>query len=248
MDRARRHVGHEPHAGEQPGGRRDLRASPRSSRSRASATAPRSRAEPEPAARLQPRRGLSDPGRHHESPPRRPTLSDGRRHRQAARRPGPRPRSAPTASRSPIRARACATKASMSAARKARRNGRRICSAAARRGPASKLTSHAYGRARLSVFRSGQAHLRPGHRRPRPCPRLAAASTNEKEGKAPKTYNVDAALQRRQEDRRARDNRGRRQAGRVRPRRLHLSRAHQGGWQTRPAKAAWNFEDLRYGT
>ena len=55
-----------------------------------------------------------------------------------------------------------------------------------------KLTSHAYGRPRLSVFRSGK-HIYAQIIDDRAKETLAAASTNEKEGKLPKTYNVEAA-------------------------------------------------------
>ncbi|MBD4130148.1 50S ribosomal protein L18, partial [Xanthomonas citri pv. citri] len=50
-----------------------------------------------------------------------------------------------------------------------------------------KLTSHAYGRPRLSVFRSGK-HIYAQIIDDRAKETLAAASTNEKEGKLAKTY------------------------------------------------------------
>jgi large subunit ribosomal protein L18 len=55
-----------------------------------------------------------------------------------------------------------------------------------------KITTHAYGRPRLSVFRSGK-HIYAQIIDDRAKETLAAASTNEKDGKLPKTYNVEAA-------------------------------------------------------
>ncbi|HEV2650525.1 MAG TPA: 50S ribosomal protein L18 [Rhizomicrobium sp.] len=55
-----------------------------------------------------------------------------------------------------------------------------------------KLTTHAYGRPRLSVFRSGK-HIYAQVIDDRAKATLASASTNEKEGKPAKTYNVEAA-------------------------------------------------------
>ena len=55
-----------------------------------------------------------------------------------------------------------------------------------------KLTTHAYGRPRLSVFRSGK-HIYAQIIDDRAKSTLASASTNEKEGKPAKTYNVEAA-------------------------------------------------------
>jgi large subunit ribosomal protein L18 len=55
-----------------------------------------------------------------------------------------------------------------------------------------KLTTHAYGRPRLSVFRSGK-HIYAQVIDDRAKTTLVSASTNEKEAKLAKTYNVEAA-------------------------------------------------------
>jgi len=55
-----------------------------------------------------------------------------------------------------------------------------------------KITSHAYGRPRLSIFRSGK-HIYAQIIDDRAQATLAAASTNEKEGASAKSYNVEAA-------------------------------------------------------
>ena len=54
------------------------------------------------------------------------------------------------------------------------------------------IKAKAVGRARLSIFRSGK-HIYPQVIDDRAGATLASASSNEKEGKSAKTYNVDAA-------------------------------------------------------
>jgi large subunit ribosomal protein L18 len=55
-----------------------------------------------------------------------------------------------------------------------------------------RITTHAAGRLRLTVFRSGK-HIYAQIIDDRAAETLATASTNEKDGKLPKTWNVDAA-------------------------------------------------------
>jgi large subunit ribosomal protein L18 len=55
-----------------------------------------------------------------------------------------------------------------------------------------RVVTNAGGRPRLSVFRSGR-HIYAQVIDDREKTTVAAASTNEKEGKAPKTWNVEAA-------------------------------------------------------
>jgi large subunit ribosomal protein L18 len=55
-----------------------------------------------------------------------------------------------------------------------------------------RVVTNAGGRPRLSVFRSGR-HIYAQIIDDRAQATLAAASSNEKEGKAPKTWNVEAA-------------------------------------------------------
>jgi large subunit ribosomal protein L18 len=55
-----------------------------------------------------------------------------------------------------------------------------------------KIASNSGGRPRLSIFRSGK-HIYAQVIDDRQAVTVAMASTNEKEGRAPKTWNVDAA-------------------------------------------------------
>ncbi len=55
-----------------------------------------------------------------------------------------------------------------------------------------RVKSNAYGRPRLSVFRSGK-HIYAQVIDDKTAATLVAASSNEKEGKPAKTYNLDAA-------------------------------------------------------
>jgi large subunit ribosomal protein L18 len=55
-----------------------------------------------------------------------------------------------------------------------------------------RIAVNAAGRPRLSVFRSGK-HIYAQVIDDRTAATLAAASSNEKEGRAPKTWNLDAA-------------------------------------------------------
>ena len=169
--RARAAMGHVAHADRQPDRRRDqrLRAAAGNQRRRLS----RRGAGQEPAARarLQPRRHLSDPGRHHD----RHAASGRDRHfaaataRRSARSP---PRSASIGRRSPTRARASNTRTNASSARKARRSNGAADDANSVTGPSGG------GRACAAALRSArawpqaafgvplvQAHLRAGDRR-----------------------------------------------------------------------------------
>ncbi len=108
-----------------------------------------------------------------------------------------------------------------------------------------KIASTA-GRPRLSIFRSGK-HIYAQVIDDGTAATLASASSNEKEGRAAKTWNLDAA-----------SNVGKKiaeramakgsQAGGVRPWRLHLSWARQGAGGMRRAKAAWNSKELIVGS
>ncbi|HEX4106035.1 MAG TPA: 50S ribosomal protein L18 [Rhizomicrobium sp.] len=81
----------------------------------------------------------------------------------------------------------------MSAARKARRSKMRQTHFKKRQSRTRfRITSNAAGRPRLSVFRSGK-HIYAQVIDDSTAATLASASTNEKEGKAPKTWNTDAA-------------------------------------------------------
>ena len=191
--------------------------------------------EPEPAARLQPRRGLSDPGRHRDHGGEADDADD-HRHRQAAGRPGRR--------RDPRLSSAGALQGQGRAVRG------RVCPPQGRQEEVRPWHRRLFDRrkkrtrfrivAKRPAVRACRCSVRAGTstRRSSTIARqatIAAASTNEKEGKAPKTWNVDAASDGRQEDRRARARQGR-QAGRVRSRRLHLSRAHQGARRRGPRR------------
>ena len=81
----------------------------------------------------------------------------------------------------------------MSAARKARRSKMAITHFKKRQSRTRyRIAVNAADRPRLSVFRSGK-HIYAQVIDDRTAATLASASTNEKEGKAPKTWNVDAA-------------------------------------------------------
>ena len=136
-----------------------------------------------------------------------------------------RPRSVPGVRRSPTRARACVMRASMSAARKARRS--KMTNALFKKRQSRnrhRLGTHGT-RPRLSVFRSGK-HIYAQVIDDTSRQTLASASTNEKDHKG-KGYNVESASSVGNQHRRTRQG-GRRHPGHVRPWRLHLSRAHQG--------------------
>ena len=84
-------------------------------------------------------------------------------------------------------------KANMSAARKARRS--KMTNAHFKKRQARtryRIASTAAGRLRLSVFRSGK-HIYAQVIDDRTATTIATASTNEKETRAAKTWNIDAA-------------------------------------------------------
>ena len=84
-------------------------------------------------------------------------------------------------------------KANMSAAKKARRSKMTKTHFQKRQSRTRfRIASNAAGRPRLSVFRSGR-HIYAQVIDDRQGSTLASASSNEKEGKSAKTYNVDAA-------------------------------------------------------
>src|SRR6201989_2622881 len=102
-----------------------------------------------------------------------------------------RPRSVPGVRRSLIRARACVTRASMSAARKARRS-KMTNALFKKRQSRNRHRLGTFGtRPRLTVFRSGK-HIYAQVIDDVQAVTLASASTNEKDHKG-KGYNVDAA-------------------------------------------------------
>ena len=212
--------------------------------------------EPEAAARLQPRRQLSDPGGHQDrlrAADRDHAISgaDSQRVGQVAAeirafRP-PEPYKG-KGIKYAGRIRSCA--------RKARRskdhgddmsNKRTVPAPSAAHAPA--CSSAASGRPRLSVFRSSQAHLCPGHRR-RAGRTLAAASTSTRisRGKLKTGADKDAAAAVGKLIAERAMAAGRRR-GRVRPRRLPVSWPGQGPGRRRPRRRAEILErDASNGT
>ena len=84
-------------------------------------------------------------------------------------------------------------KANMSAAKKARRSKMTNTHFQKRQSRTRfRIASNAAGRPRLSVFRSGK-HIYAQIIDDRSAATLASASSNEKEGRAAKTWNIDAA-------------------------------------------------------
>ena len=160
----------------------------------------------------------------------------GQRHRQAAGRRDRRPHPPDPPARSPTRARACATPARRSAARKARRSshGRSSISnppSAAPRRTRTRLKTLAGGRPRLSVFRSSK-NIYAQVIDDAGGVTLAHASSLEGGKERPKGADKDAAARVGKLVAERAIDKGRQGRG-LRPRRLYLSRPRQGAGRRR---------------